>query len=241
MRRLSFALLAVALLARAPSAFAQVSPTEKAMAETLFGEGKALMDQHKWAEAIEKFKASERVEPAWGTSFNLAYCHEQLGKTATAWVHYKAALAHAKKKGREDRVQQANGKIAELEPKLSRIEIVVPVASKVPGIEVRVDGVGVDSGAWGSAVPFDPGTHVVVVTAPGRQEWRATVQLGNSEKKAVSVPELKVAAGPVSDPARDKDGVGGPSRTVPLIVGGVGVALTVAGGVVVYRASSMRS
>jgi hypothetical protein len=88
-----------ALLAPASRAVAQDGPNVKALAQSLFKEGRTLMTAGKTAEACDKFAESDRLDPEIGTHLNLAMCHETLGKTASAWVEFgevadRATAAH---------------------------------------------------------------------------------------------------------------------------------------------------
>jgi hypothetical protein len=89
-----------AVLALAPAAHG----SQKAAAESLFQEGKRLMDAGRYDEACPKFEASHKAEPSVGAMLNLARCHELAGKTASAWVEYKEAAKLAQQTGQADRV-----------------------------------------------------------------------------------------------------------------------------------------
>ena len=59
-------------------------------AAALFDEGRAALQRRDWDFACAKFAASERLDPAIGTQFNLANCEEERGRLATAWVMFLA-------------------------------------------------------------------------------------------------------------------------------------------------------
>jgi hypothetical protein len=59
-------------------------------------------------------------------------------------------------------------------------------ARDIPGFSIALDGVPTDPDTWGARVPLDPGTHVFVVTVPGRRTWGGYI-LG-TEGRTVVVP-----------------------------------------------------
>ncbi|HTR51376.1 MAG TPA: hypothetical protein VMJ10_11760, partial [Kofleriaceae bacterium] len=79
---------------------------QKADADAAFQRGRSLMASGDIAKACTEFEASMRFDPEWGTLYNLALCHERLGKLATAWTELNelgasdtnAARAHDAKK-----------------------------------------------------------------------------------------------------------------------------------------------
>src|SRR5579862_1271919 len=66
-------------------ASAQPDPDAPTPAQTLFSEGRALLEANQPAAACEKFEASLKLEPdAPGPMLNMGLCHEQLDHLATA-------------------------------------------------------------------------------------------------------------------------------------------------------------
>src|SRR5580704_7378268 len=85
--------VALALLASSAGVARADDGSGKAIAEALFDDGKALLEQGQTAEACAKFTSSQQLDPQIGTLLFLATCHETDGKTATAWAEFHEGLA----------------------------------------------------------------------------------------------------------------------------------------------------
>lgn len=197
-----------AVLAAAPPARAQTA-ADKAIADSLFNEGKALINKQNdavsWAMACERFAASFAKFPQLGTQIALASCYEKVGKLASAWATFRSAASLASKT--QDRRQAfAEQRIADLEGKLARLVIRVS-SSTMPGLVVKRDGEVVASAELDSALPVDPGEHVIEVSAPGRIPWATRVAIA-MKPGVVEVPvpvldKVAVAVAPVVDHPED--------------------------------------
>jgi tetratricopeptide (TPR) repeat protein len=150
----------LALLVLALPAIARADP---AAAEALFREGHRLLEQENYDAACPKLAESQSQDAASGTLINLALCYEKQGKLASAWAQYHLAAALARKDGRPDRVETAEKRLARLEPTVPRL--VVRADRLAAGIVVSVGEVRIGAAAFGSAIPIDPGTYEVVVSA----------------------------------------------------------------------------
>lgn len=224
------------------------------MAETLFEEAKKRMESGDYANACPKLAESYRLDPGSGTLTALALCHEQLGKTATAWAEFIEVVTEAQQGGRADREKFARKHVSALEPHLSRLTIsVAPETGRLPDVQVRRDRVVVGAAAWGVSSPVDPGEHLIEASAPGHQAWSTRVTIGaDGDKQSVAVPLLDEqtadstadAAGdtpappmvqpapPPSDAATDSTAsTGSGQRTAGWVLGGVGLASIVVGSV----------
>lgn len=189
-----------ALLLLSRAAHAQATGQDVATAQALFDEGKRLMAANNHAEACPKLVESQRLDPGGGTLFAIALCHEAEGKTATAWADYTVALAEARKDGRKDREQAAADRVKGLEPRLTRLRIVI--TQKTPGLELMRDGGLVGEAQWGLALPIDPGEHAFTARAPGKVEWKDTFDVrGEGRTVDVTIPALNDAPKPPAAPA----------------------------------------
>ena len=195
------AALALALLAGCPPVFAQ-SETKTAVAEALYRQARELMAAGNYDAACPKLAESQRLDPATGTLLNLAACHEKQGKLATAWLEYSDALVAARRDGREDRVEYARQRAAELEPRLSRLTLVLAPEADEPELTLELDGASLGRAVLGAATPVDPGAHVVRVSAPGKKPWEQRVQIGaEADQQSLTIPKLDAAPSETALPA----------------------------------------
>jgi hypothetical protein len=177
-----YAFVLLAFLGSYPAPTSAASPA----AEALFREGRKLMAKNQIDQACAKFAESQSIEASTGTLLNLATCHTKQGKTATAWVEFAEALTAAKRENDPLRIDYAETHMSALEPKLSKI--VVSAVAPARGMSIRVDGSAV---VLDSALPFDPGSHTVEASAPGRKQFTIQVELAAAaDTKTVRIPEL---------------------------------------------------
>jgi len=165
-----------------------------------------------YAAACPKFEESYRLDPANGTLFGLAICHENEGRWATATTELTTVAAAAAHDGRSERAAVARKHIALLEPKVSKLAIELsPDAREIPALEFACDGVRIDAVAGGGEVPIDPGSHILQVSATGRASWTTTVSVGTrGERIRVLVPAL-ASVGAATAPPRPMPEI--PART----------------------------
>jgi len=198
---------------------------DPAIAETLFREGKGLMKRGDYARACPKLAESQRLDPASGTLLALALCREKEGKVATAWAKYLEAEALARTDGNTPRAQAAQKRAAALEPTLAKLELVVGEDLRaLPGLEIRLDGVILESAVWTTAVPVDPGERLVEAVAEGKKHWQATITITQpAERQAITI-------GPLEDLPPEPEPE--PPPPAPVAPTEASSALWVAGGVI---------
>ena len=226
-------------------AAAEVTAAQRATAEALFQQGAELMEQKKFSEACEQFAASQQLDPGLGTTLYLADCYEQAGKTASAWALFQEAADGARRVQQADREQIANERAASLKARLSKLELRVSAARRIPGLELRLNDVPVPSVSWNSPLPVDPGQMRVEARAPGKKPWFVEVQVApGPASQVVEVAELANAPQPLAtDPALDQKLAahdhGATQRMVGYVVGAVGVVGLAVGGYFGYRAMTL--
>lgn len=197
---------AVAGILLASTARADPSTQDKAAAQSLFEEGRELVEHGHLAEACPKLAESQRLDPGTGTLLWLADCLEQNGQTASAWAAFSEAAASAAA-AHDRRETIARERASKLAGNLSRVRIVVPQEAASQGLVVQRDGRAIGATEWDTPVPADPGLHTISASAPGRKNWSITLDLPpRPETLQVTVPALELdepapAPVPASTPA----------------------------------------
>jgi hypothetical protein len=186
------AVIALVSLGLARVVHAQEAPTPEAqaMAAALFDQGRALMEEEKYAEACPRLAESQRLDPGGGTLLNLAECRRREGKTATAHALFAEALAVARRDRRDDRIDVCKAALAELAPKLANVRLVVPARARVPGLVVRLAGVAVPEVAFGAPLAVDPGDVPLGVSAPKYVTQALVARVPEAAHVDVDIPVL---------------------------------------------------
>jgi hypothetical protein len=200
-------LLFVALtsLGRSLPARGEPSPSERAIAQRLFDQAKEQLGAHRVRAACESFAESQRLDPATGTLLNLAACHEQEGKLASAWVEFRECLSTIRGEARPDRLRFALDHLAVIEPRLAYLTLMVPDVRRGPAPTIRLDGRDLGRAAWGVPIPVDAGEHETVAQTEEGRLWRVTIRVRNGERRTVSVP-LPIDRETTSDERADTPG-----------------------------------
>jgi hypothetical protein len=219
--------LAACGITLAATAHAETTPNQ-AMADALFRSAKDHLAAGDYAVACAELRESENLDPQVGTALNLAYCYEQLGRTASAWSTWLEAAAAATAKGQTERADVASVRAALLKTRLLHLTITVRPQRARERIRITVDSAPVPPDQWGAQVPEDPGDHELVATADGFRSWHSRFSVGTGTEPTIAVPELEPIA-PVRDarPANDGPSVG---ESVALATGALGAASVVVGG-----------
>jgi hypothetical protein len=224
--------------------------SDAAAAQTLYDEARRLMKAGNYVAACPKLEASQKLDPGTGTQFHLADCYERIGRTASAWALFLEVAARARERQRAEQEQIARGRAAALEPKLSKLTIVVPEASRVDGLVIKRDGTPVESALFGTAINVDPGRHSISAEAPGHRRVETEVMVGpDGAHENVEIPPLQKAPAaerplltpPRADSTPQSQRSGKGLRMASYVAFGVGAVGLGAGTFFVLRSSKKRA
>ena len=195
-----FSLAAAATLAAAPSLVHAQSASVQA--QSLFDDGRKLLDAGKIPEACAAFESSEKLDPVVTTLLNLAECRELNHQLATAWGLFVDAgrMTRDAKDAKSQRfAKTAASHAKKLEPRLSKLTITVAPEHQVAGLEITRNDEPVTAASWNHALPIDGGTYTIKVSAPGHVAWTVdkTIKV-EGDAQTIDVPALDDAPTPVA-------------------------------------------
>lgn len=226
------------------TALAAPTPSERALAESLFVDGQRLLKKGDVALACRKLEESYKLDPVGGTLLNLATCHEREGRVATAWAEFKSALELARQARRPDRMKLAQKEIERLELMVPRLTITMAEEQRPKGLVVSVDGSELGPGSLGSALPLDPGPHRVAAVAPGFVRYEESVELARGSSKTLALPPLSPVPPdkPSAPPPPPAGGWRWPVGLAALGLGVVGLGVGAGlGGAALDKGAAMRA
>lgn len=175
--RLLTALLVCGLLSPAWAA----SPEEIAQARAFSAEGGALFKAEKYAEALAKFQAANRLVPHPNLDVNIGRTYEAMGQPEQALVHCKIALnAPGVPKPTQEAARVCVDRVT---AQLARP--IITISSSPPGATVRLDGRIVGQTPWRGST--DPGRRQIDLDLAGHTPVSQTVNAKHGETLPIDV------------------------------------------------------
>lgn len=131
--------LVIFLLAMSARAQEPVDPTSEA--REAFVQGAKLVEEARWAEALERFGRAAALRPHAITSYNVAACHRALGAYSDARRSYAESLRLSDAAGGDDRLtvpvrSEVEALLGQLDGVVARLEVTVEPAP----VKLSVDG-----------------------------------------------------------------------------------------------------
>jgi hypothetical protein len=222
----SLALAFAIVGSQAPALAQDAAELKKARAQ--FQQATELEQAKNWTAALQAFREVGQVRMTPQVRFHIAVCEEGLGRLVAALGGYELALADADKVG-PDFKSEVEENVNKLRARIPKLVIERGAGANAAAIEL--DGVAVGDSSVGVEVPLDPGPHAVTAKAPNRKPFEASVTLTEEQTTHLEVkleelpPELLRTAGGAPPPEKP------PSKVVPFVIGGVGVASLIGSGV----------
>jgi len=197
--------------------FSQRALAQLPLADELFQQGKALLEQRRVAEACQKFEASLALARRGGTLLNLAVCREEEGRTASALTLFQQARERAQEDQRQDRIKLVDEHVERLRPRLSWLTITPAPGIAPAGLTIRCDDSTLPPENWGAPQAMDPGEHVITASARGRIPITVKVQVqAHADHQSIALPELPLvpvkpahavpAVPPATSPQKSQEG-----------------------------------
>jgi hypothetical protein len=219
--------LACALLAGVvPAAAQDAAELKKARAQ--FQQATELEQARNWTAALQAFREVGQVRMTPQVRFHIAVCEENLGRWVAALGGYELALADAERVN-PDFQEEVEQNVRRLRARIPKLVIERGAGAKAAAIEL--DGVALGDSSVGVEVPLDPGPHAVTAKAPNHKSFDANVTLTEEQTTRLEVTLERlprdVVSTAVSPPPPDKP----PSKVVPFVIGGVGIASLIGSGV----------
>lgn len=223
----SVALLALFAATHAPTAHAEPSKEELQVARTLFGQALAEENQERWAQALAKLESVQAIKASPAVRFHIALCEEKLGRLAAALSDYEAARVAARNENSKEVLAMVEEPIARLTAEVPHVTLLLEAPP--PGATIQVDGRTLAAVGFGVAIPLDPGTHQIVVSAPGRVAFAHTVVLRPRSDVGLQIALLAEAVAAPVAPPREPVRIRHPLRPYAVLTS-VGAVVTLGAG-----------
>ena len=209
------------------------TPADLRKARSQFQRGIELEQASNWSEALQQFREVGAVRMTPQVRFHIAYCEEQLGRLVTALGGYELALGEADQVG-PDFKREVDTAITGLRARIPKL--VIDRGTNAEAALVQLDGVDLGGNSVGVEVPLDPGPHNVTANAPGYLQFTTTAELKEREVTHVTLdltpePEPALEERPPVKQVIVVAPPPAPNRTIPYVVGGVGIAALATSGV----------
>jgi hypothetical protein len=187
-------LFLVVLVSLSAAAAGAQTAREERQARRLFEQGVAAANDGDFAAALARFTESYGLNPRPSVLFNIAACHEELGSPREAIEAYESYLAVGGDELPPERREAALGRIADLQRRLTFLEIAVSES----GASVLVAGRAVGITPLAAPVQVPPGMVEVRVRLEGFDPivTQVTVPAGRTTSIALTLTAVPVAAPP---------------------------------------------
>ena len=254
--------LGLTLLVVTSLAQAQPSAAQKETARSLMAEARELRERGDLQAALTRFSAADSLMGVPTTGFEMAATQADLGKLVEARETLRRVLALPQSPDDPEPFQEARSKARALDQRLQgrigALHFVVTGVGASESLAVTVDAETIPVAALGLPFRVNPGRHVVIARAGGREvkseidalESRTVkVELALAAARSADVPPVQLEEAPASapqpaaQPSREPAAPAAPSKVpvVTYVAGGIGIVGIVVGGITGMMAVSHKN
>jgi hypothetical protein len=171
---------------------AEPTKAEIAVARQYFDAATTAENQGRWRDAMDNLNKAIAIKETAGLRYHLGFAKENLGMLVEAMLEYQRASGLIRSGMTTEEVERfIVPKLDEMRKRVPTLTVTLP--PDVKDAQLRIDGSSVKAELLGAPIPLNPGTHALVVFAPGRRPFHAQVSV--SEGSAVTqaaelVPEF---------------------------------------------------
>lgn len=159
--------VASAMVLLGPDDAAAQAPPEIAAARQWFEEGLAFEEQGRWTEALESFRRAAQVKKTAQILFHQGLCEKHVGLLVEAALSLSRSASMARQDGLEAVERAANIELREVRERTPALHIVLTQGQRPE--KVTLDGEQLSPVFLSQPVPVNPGEHVIVVFAGGKE------------------------------------------------------------------------
>lgn len=153
------------------------------VAKQKFDEGVALVAEDDYEQALTAFQASYEASPRTMVLFNIAMCQKALSRLPEALLTFRKYLAEAGPFPKPDLRDQASIAITDIESSVSYLAI----HADAPGATLTIDETVTLTLPLETPHPVLPGSHNIVVSAPGHEAFEFEIQTTEKETASIEV------------------------------------------------------
>jgi len=198
-------------------------------AAQLQAEGEQLAKDGRFSDAIERFKAADRLEKraSHACLIALAYMRRELWPQAEIFL----AECHRRATGTDplpDWVAEADTQIAERLAGANAAPVTIVVRPVEASAQLTVSSFARDEVFEPRTIHLQPGHHVVFATADGYDQQQRELDIVDTSPQSIVIElHKRPTLAPATPPAASRPA----SHTLPFVVTGTGVAVTAVGAV----------
>ena len=212
-----------------------------------YARGYALVEKEDYAAASVEFELAYAASPNYSVLYNLGHAYAMSGRPVEAVAAFRRYLREGGTSMPPELRESALATIAENERKIGRLHVELQPAVSA---EAVVDGTPLQPSAFVSEQPLPIGTHGLWLSAPGFRVVHRSFEVRAGEATTIQVALEALAAAPTPQGSQRRGVVTaaahrGKARTSlrnwSYVLGGGGVALGVAAGIIYATNSSSYS